>query len=101
MRFLCLDLASLAVLVGFKAAQLAPAPTSACNQGPKVAAEIPRSPAAQQTLLAELGNFSDMLLQLYNPTFLPVAVVGKENEDNGDNEQDVDNLGRVDAEMQR
>ena len=77
MRFLWLDLALLPVLVGFKADQPAPAPTSACNQGPKVAAEIPRSPA-HQALLAEFDHFLDIL---YSPALLPAAVVGKENEE--------------------
>ena len=89
MRFLWLYLASLPVLVGLSSlvsllagpAQLvvkfARGPSSACSQGPKVAAEIPRSPG-EQTLLTELDNFPDML---YSPALLPVAVVGKENEE--------------------
>ena len=89
MRFLWLYLASLPVLVGLSSlvsllagpAQLvvkfARGPSSACSQGPKVAAEIPRSPA-HQALLAEFDHFLDIL---YSPALLPAAVVGKENEE--------------------
>ena len=60
-----------------KPGQPARGPSSACSQGPKVAAEIPRSPA-HQALLAEFDHFLDIL---YSPALLPVVVLGKENEE--------------------